>query len=284
MLSWLLRAVRRFDLDRTADLGARLMRRLGPRLRGHQVARAQLAMAFPVKSEAEREQILADMWDNLGRLAGEYPHFDRLWDYDWATKTPGRITMDEASVGALTRLRAEGCGALMFAAHLANWEIPALAAPAIGREIALVFRAPRNAVFATALIKAREQEVAAVIPAGPDTQFRIREYLRRNWMVGLLIDQHSDRGIEVEFFGRACKVNPMIARFARLFDCPIYGARAIRLEGSRFRFELNDPLKPPRDAEGKIDIAATMQLITTTIEGWVREHPEQWLWIHRRWR
>jgi KDO2-lipid IV(A) lauroyltransferase len=284
MLSWLLRVVRRFDLDRTADLGARLMRRLGPRLRGHQVARAQLAMAFPVKSEAEREQILADMWDNLGRVAGEYPHFDRLWDYDWATKTPGRITMDEASVGALTRLRAEGCGALMFAAHLANWEIPALAAPAIGREIALVFRAPRNAAFTTALTKAREQEVAAVIPAGPDTQFRIREYLRRNWMVGLLIDQHSDRGIEVEFFGRACKVNPMIARFARLFDCPIYGARAIRLEGSRFRFELNDPLKPPRDAEGKIDIAATMQLITTTIEGWVREHPEQWLWIHRRWR
>jgi Kdo2-lipid IVA lauroyltransferase/acyltransferase len=284
MLSWLLRAVRRFDLDRTADLGARLMRRLGPRLRGHRVARAQLAMAFPAKSEVEREQILADMWDNLGRVAGEYPHFDRLWDYDWATKTPGRITMDEASIGALTRLRAEGCGALMFAAHLANWEIPALAAPAIGREIALVFRAPRYAAFATALSKAREQEVAAVIPAGPDTQFRIREYLRRNWMVGLLIDQHSDRGIDVEFFGRTCKVNPMIARFARLFDCPIYGARAIRLEGSRFRFELNDPLTPPRDAEGKIDIAGTMQLITTTIEGWVREHPEQWLWIHRRWR
>lgn len=284
MLSWLHRAVRRFDLDRTADLGARLLRRLGPRLRGHQVARAQLAMAFPAKSEAERERILVAMWDNLGRVAGEYPHFDRLWDYDWATKTPGRITMDPASIDALTRLRQEGRGALMFAGHLANWEIPALAAPAIGREIALVFRAPRIGALAKALSKAREEEVAAVIPAGPETQFRIREYLRRNWMVGLLIDQHSDRGVEVEFFGRTCKVNPMIARFARLFDCPIYGARAIRLEGSRFRFELNDPLELPRDAEGKVDIAGTMQLITTTIEGWVREHPEQWLWIHRRWR
>lgn len=284
MLSWLLRGVRCLDLDRTADFSARLMRRLGPQLRGNEVARAQLAMALPDKNAEEREQIIAGMWDNLGRVAAEYPHFDKLWDYDWATKTPGRITMDEESVGALTRLREEGRGALMFAAHLANWEIPALAAPAIGREIALVFRAPRNAAFAAALTKAREGEVAAVIPAGADTQFRIREYLRRKWMVGLLIDQHSDRGIDVEFFGRTCKVNPMIARFARLFDCPIYGARAIRLEGSRFRFELRDPLTLPRDAEGKIDIAGTMQLITTTIEGWVREHPEQWLWIHRRWR
>lgn len=284
MLSWLLGAVRRFDLDRTADLGARLLRHLGPRLRGHHVARAQLAMAFPDKSEAEREHILAGMWDNLGRLAGEYTHFAELWDYQWAAKTPGRIEVDQASIDVMTRLREEGRGTLMFGAHLANWEIPALAASAIGREIAVVFREPRSGALTEAITRAREKELAAVIPAGPETQFRIREYLRRNWIVALLIDQHSDRGVDVEFFGRTCKVNPMIARFARLFDCRVYGARAIRLEGSRFRFELSEPLELPRDAAGKVDVAGTMQLITTMIEGWVREHPEQWLWIHRRWR
>lgn len=86
------------------------------------------------------------------------------------------------------------------------------------------------------------------------------------------------------YFGHPCKVNPMLALFARRFECPIYGARVVRLPGERFRFDLTEPLIPPRDADGRIDVAATMQLITSVIEGWVREHPEQWFWIHRRWR
>jgi KDO2-lipid IV(A) lauroyltransferase len=88
----------------------------------------------------------------------------------------------------------------------------------------------------------------------------------------------------VNFFGRPCKANPMIARLARHFDCPIHGTRVIRLPGNRFRVELSEALVPARDAAGKIDVAATMQLLTTMVEGWVREHPEQWLWLHRRWR
>ena len=52
----------------------------------------------------------------------------------------------------------------------------------------------------------------------------------------------------------------------------------------RFRLELTEAIELPRDAEGKIDVQRTMQVITDVVEGWVREHPEQWLWLHRRWR
>ncbi len=100
----------------------------------------------------------------------------------------------------------------------------------------------------------------------------------------MLADQHFTMGIDVEFFGRRCKANPTLARLARRFDCPIHGTRAIRLPDHRFRLELTEALSVPRDAEGKIDVAKTMQMVTTIIEGWVREHPEQWLWLHRRWR
>ena len=86
------------------------------------------------------------------------------------------------------------------------------------------------------------------------------------------------------FFDRTCKVNPMLARFARLFDCPVYGARAVRLPDERFRFELVGPLDLPRDGEGRIEVQDAMQQVTGLIEAWVREHPEQWLWLHRRWR
>jgi KDO2-lipid IV(A) lauroyltransferase len=57
-----------------------------------------------------------------------------------------------------------------------------------------------------------------------------------------------------------------------------------RKTDGRYQFELTEPLTPPRDQDGKIDAAGTMQLVTSTVESWVREHPEQWMWTHRRWR
>jgi Kdo2-lipid IVA lauroyltransferase/acyltransferase len=280
---WLMRLLQRLNLDRTANFSGWLMRQIGPWLRGHRVAQAQLAMAFPEKSDAERAEILAGMWDNFGRIAAEYAHLDGLWDYR-PGKPPGRIVMDAATAERLERLRGERKPALMFTAHLANWELVPLGGADIDREVAVVFRAPRVSSFTGPLMTARGARVAAFIPAGPEAPFRIREALKRNCIVGMLIDQHAVRGVDAMYFGHPCKVNPMLALFARRFECPIYGARVVRLPGERFRFDLTEPLIPPRDADGRIDVAATMQLITSVIEGWVREHPEQWFWIHRRWR
>jgi KDO2-lipid IV(A) lauroyltransferase len=101
----------------------------------------------------------------------------------------------------------------------------------------------------------------------------------------MLVDQYDVRGIDVTFFGRTCKVNPLIGELARRLECPIRGARIVRQpDGHHFWGEVSEPLDLRRDAEGRVDVAATMQAITTMIEGWVREHPEQWLWQHRRWR
>jgi KDO2-lipid IV(A) lauroyltransferase len=101
----------------------------------------------------------------------------------------------------------------------------------------------------------------------------------------MLVDQYNSRGVDVIFFGRSTKANPLMGRLARHVDCPIHGVRVVRLPGNRrFRVDLTEEIEKPRDAKGEIDIAATMQKINTVIEGWVREHPEQWLWLHRRWR
>jgi KDO2-lipid IV(A) lauroyltransferase len=71
---------------------------------------------------------------------------------------------------------------------------------------------------------------------------------------------------------------------ARRFECPIHGARTVRLPGHRFRLEVTPEIVPARDAAGRINVAATTQKINDVIEGWVRENPDQWLWLHRRWR
>jgi KDO2-lipid IV(A) lauroyltransferase len=89
----------------------------------------------------------------------------------------------------------------------------------------------------------------------------------------------------VIFFGRRCIANPLIALLARQTGCPIHGVRVVRQpDGNSFSGEITDAVEPVRDAAGRVDIAGTMQAVTAVIEGWVREHPEQWLWLHRRWR
>ena len=100
----------------------------------------------------------------------------------------------------------------------------------------------------------------------------------------MLVDQYLTGGVEVTFFGRKTRANPMLARLLRQVECPVHGTRVIRLPGGRFTAEITEEVQPVRDAEGKIDVRGTTQAITNVIEGWIREYPEQWLWLHRRWR
>jgi Kdo2-lipid IVA lauroyltransferase/acyltransferase len=280
----LLRAIRRTDPDRMADRSAAFLRRVGPFFPEHRVGRANLAAAFPQKSAAEIEQILNGVWDNLGRLAAEYAHLDRLWDCDLDHPSSRRIEIAPETIARFRRLRDDGKPALVFAAHLANWELPALAASAYGLEAAVLFRAPNIGNVAAAVSEIRAPNMGNLISTGISAPSAVAAALERGLHVGILVDQFYYHGVEVEFFGRRCKANPMVARLARHFECPIHGTRVIRLPDHRFRVELTEEISTPRDSEGRIDVQATTQTINTIVEGWVREHPEQWLWLHRRWR
>lgn len=280
----LLRGLRRTDADRMAAFGGGLLRRVGPWLPEHRVGRANLVAAYPEKSASEIEAILGGVWENLGRVSAEYAHLDRLWDFDPAAAGTGRIEIPPDTIARFEQLRDDGRPALLFAAHIGNWELPAVAAAAQGLETTIVYRRPSLADVAQAIQSIRSVGMGTLVPTSPEAPLRAASALERGSHVGMLVDQHFTRGVDVMFFGRRCKANPMLARLARHFDCPIHGARAVRLPGGRFRVELTPALAPPRDARGVVDVTATMQAITSVVEGWVREHPEQWLWLHRRWR
>jgi KDO2-lipid IV(A) lauroyltransferase len=127
--------------------------------------------------------------------------------------------------------------------------------------------------------------MGSLVPTGLDAPFKLLRVLEAGGHVAMLVDQHYVNGVDVTFFGRRCKANPFIARLARHVECPIHGTRIIRLpDRQRFRVDLSEAIEPRRDEAGKVDIAGTMQAITSVVEGWIREHPEQWLWVHRRWR
>src|SRR5262245_18771785 len=249
-----LRQIWRFDCDRTANFLAGLMRKIGPRLRGHRTARAQLKAAFPEKNSEEIENLLEGMWDNIGRVVAEYGHLETIWDFDPEHPRSGRILVDQTAAERMQRLGRESGPALMFGAHLANWELLGLAAAAHGRKIALVYREPRASRIASEIIRIRGTGVAELIPAGFYSPLRVRNALRRGYLVGMLVDQYDANGIEVSFFNRACRVNAVLGRMARLFECPIYGARVMRNTDGCYQYELTEPLTPPLDQNGKIDV------------------------------
>lgn len=257
-------------------------RLVGPFFAVSKVARRNLAAAFPEKSRAEVNALTRAVWANMGRLSAEFAQQDRLWDYDPAHPGAGRVEVKGADI--LARLRDDGRPALFFTAHTGNWEMCAITGAKFDVPGGVLFRAPNNKRAAALIEEMRAGTMPGLIRASRDAGRQMARMLAEGQHLGMLVDQYWTGGPEVMFFGRPCATNPTLARLARQYDCPVHGMRVIRLPGARFRVEITEEVALPRDGEGKIEVVGAMQAVTAVIEGWVREYPDQWLWLHRRWR
>ncbi|HYS83431.1 MAG TPA: lipid A biosynthesis lauroyl acyltransferase, partial [Bradyrhizobium sp.] len=141
----MLRATRYFDPIKTANLFGRITRSIGPMMREQRIGRANLTAAFPEKSPEEIETILRGVWDNLGRVGAEFAHLDHIWEHDPARPEDSRIEIQTRTHELFAQLRLDGKPALIFASHLGNWELPALAAVAHGLDAAILYRRPNIA-------------------------------------------------------------------------------------------------------------------------------------------
>lgn len=282
--SSMLRLVRRFDRKKTADRLGALARRIGPWLPEHRTGRRNLRNAFPEKSDDEIERILLGVWENLGRFVADFAHLDRITVFDASNPVVADIEYTPETLARFEALKANRKPALMFAAHLANWELPALVAHRHGLDAVVLYRRPNLGGVADAAIEIRQGAMGDLIPTDRFAPVTLAAAIENGRNVGMLVDQYYTRGVPITFFGQPTRANPLLARLARQLNCPIHGTRIVRLENNRFRAEVTDAIEPARTPEGEVDIAGTMQRVHDVIEGWIREHPKQWLWIHRRWR
>jgi KDO2-lipid IV(A) lauroyltransferase len=280
-----LRLARWFNREKLANFCGPLMVRIGPWLPEHKVGFNNLRAAFPEKTDAEIETILRGVWDNLGRFFADFAHLDRIEVREVGRETERHdVEYTQRALDRFHALRDSGKPALTFAAHIGNWELPALIAHRYGAKSTVLYRRPNVPAVADAVIDIRAGSMGNLIASGIDAPVVLANALLSGEIVGMLVDQYYKNGVEVEFFGQPTRANPLIARLARQVDCPIYGTRVLRLPGNRFRADITEEIEPVRDAGGAVDVAGTMQKITSVIEGWIRENPDQWLWVHRRWR
>jgi len=282
LVKWLLAAIRRTNPDRASDLCGAVARRCGPWLPAHRIGRSNLRAAFPDKDDAWIEVTLRDAWENLGRVAGEYVHLRQIATFDPANPSAGRIRTE--AVPLFEMMLNDGKPALCFSAHLGNWEVPAVAIARHGMPTAVVYRMPNNKAVAKEIIRIRAPLMGRMIRTRAQAALEMAAALEAGLHLGMLVDQHFSRGVDVTFFGRPCKANPSIARLLRRFDCPMVGIHVVRHPDRTFEVVAEGPFDLPRDEKGLVDVAAATQMMTGIVEGWIRANPGQWLWFHRRWR
>lgn len=246
------------------------------------LARANLKLAFPEKPDSEIEQILKDMWANLGRIAAEYVFLDKIFDIDENDPAKGRVEV--TGTEHFENIKNHDGPVICFTGHTGNFELLPIAAAAYGLNITALFRPPNNKYIADRVLAARTTNMGHLVPSKVGASWSLANVLDDGGTVGMLVDQFFVRGVEVEFFGEKTLSSPLLAKLVRQFDCPVFPARCVRLPDNRFRIEIEEEVTRHYNENGKLDMNRLTQDVSDRVEDWVREYPEQWLWLHKRWR
>ena len=269
---------RLFSLDTASSVGGWIGRHLIVPTRFSNLARENLQSAFPEKTPDEIETIIKGMWENLGRVMAEYAHLDEI---HWKNSDPRLTVTGFENVPPEETRRG---GVLLISGHFANWETMPIAAREFGVSGATIARATNNPYVNAWLERLRIRNgMPELISKGGDGLRRVYDLLRKGHYVCMLVDQRASEGIAVPFFGRDAFTTPAPATLALRLNAIALPISNERIGGARFHIRIHPPIEPPNTGDRSRDIVEFTSRINAFVEAQIREHPEQWLWIHRRW-
>lgn len=245
-----------------------------------QVGMRNLAMAFPEKSEQERARILRGAFTSLGRQLAELCQFPRY--------TPENI--DEVVVydglENYERAYARGKGVLFLTAHFGGWELSAFAHSLHGHWVNIVMRPMDNPYLDRLLQHYRTMHGNKVVPKD-DFVRGLLGAMKAGETVGILMDTNMTppQGVFVNFFGIPAYTASGLARIALRTDAAVVPGFTIWDEElGKYRLRFDPAVDLVRTGNLEADIIANTQNFTKVIEDYVRKYPDQWLWVHRRWK
>jgi len=249
--------------------------------REHQkVVFQNLRLAFGrEKSEKDIDDIAKRTFENLGMTAVEFfriPHMD-------VEMFKKRVTV-EGLEKALKLLEMKN-GILLLLSHFGNWELMGMMSKVIGQPIMVIAKPVKKNKWVDQFItEIRRKAGLEVIPTEKASR-RVIRALSQNRVVGILIDQRAKRseGVWADFFGRRAPTTPGLAILAIKTGAPILPVFMIRNGYQRHRLLIQEPLELTHTRDIKKDVETNTQLINHTLESMIRQYPDQWFWVHRRW-
>jgi Kdo2-lipid IVA lauroyltransferase/acyltransferase len=257
--------------------GRRLLRSIGPYLGKNPHIRRNLRFAFPDRTEAERGELLREIWGSTGAVLAEYPHFKVICHDDFAShfECVENYNLDDYRAG-----RKHG---LFVSAHVGNWELTAAAAIRQGIPIAVIYAPSKNPFIDRMLRRRREALGCGLVSLEEGARPLMRE-LAEGRSVGLVVDTRDDDGVPVPFFGLDKLTTLAPARLALRFGCELIPGQVERLGPARFRLTVHEPIRPdPALKSDKEQAIQMMAELNRLFEQWIRQRPEQWLCMKRAW-
>ncbi|MEM7650699.1 MAG: lysophospholipid acyltransferase family protein [Pseudomonadota bacterium] len=259
-----------------SNIGGWVGRNIGSRLAASRKARRNLERALPDLSEQRKDEIIAGMWDNLGRVMAEYPHLETLaLDYtDIEGEEHMRIGLENPR------------GAIFFGAHFGNWEINTIAAlTQFDEKVAPTYRAPNNPWSDKLLMRTR------TLNGTLDAHSKSRQGgkgmiddLKAGKSLGILIDQKYNEGVSVPFFGLEAMTNPFFVQLAQKYKASLVPLCNRRLDNGRFSLTFYPALEVMNKDCSARAVDEVIKDAHSLLEEWIEDKPEQWLWLHRRWK
>ena len=257
-----------------SGLGGWLGRVAAPFAGARRTAERNLARALPEYDAGARARIVREAFDNFGRTMLEYAALSKI------ARDPGRTEV----VGheQLALMAAQGRPAMLFCAHLGNWEIIPPMLARLAKPLTIVYRPANNPLVDRMIADLRAPYTAGMAPKGAMGARQMLTALGAGEHVIMVVDQKLNTGMEIPFFGQGAFTGDAVARFAMRFDCPVFPVRTERLEDGRFKVTVEEPFHfPPHGTEE--DVREALVRINGRLEDWIRARPGQWLWMHNRW-
>lgn len=264
-------------LDMASAIGGRLGRMFGPFIRVNKTAVKNLKLAMPELDDLQIKKITRDMWDNLGRTVAEFPHMSKYTGekFDEIIEVEGQEHIKNAAKS--------GKSTIFFSGHIANWEIVPKTFYEKGCPSVLVYRKSNNPYLDRLIVDVRKSYQSDSVPKGTVGARKLIQAIAKGRHIGMLVDQKQNDGIAVPFFGHDAMTAPAIANFALRYDCSLVPLCVARTNGAKFRAKIFPPLVIKKTGDKEQDILNLMKEINLILEGWIRENPGQWLWVHNRW-
>ena len=266
-------------LEKSSNLGSFLARMVGKFVSVNKLAKRNLKQAMPNLDEEQVSDVLDGMWDNLGRVVGEFIHVCEFSDDD----IDKFVKMDDETVKNIEYIKKNCNGGIIFSGHIGNWELGPKTLLKNGLNVKTVYRPLNNRLVDNMTSLARKTDLIAKGPQG--NRDIVKEIKKGNYII-ILVDQKITDGAPIKFFGRDAVTTLSIAKLAIKYDLPLIPARIIR-KGKDFDFEVKVEKPIEFNAKNSTIGDSAINLMTKVnqkLESWIKEYPSQWFWVHNRWK
>ena len=265
--------------QKSSDIGSFLARLIGKFHSTNQLAMQNISKALPNLTQKEKEKTLEDMWDNLGRIVGEYVHIVKATPEEVMKKY---VILGKESRANLEILKLDKKGGIIFSGHIGNWEVGPKMFMHEGFNLSTIYRPLNNPYVEKMTAPIRGSKLIA---KGSQGNRQIIEALKNGEYIIIMADQKISEGEPIKFFHDDAITATTIARIALKYDVPLIPARSIRVDHCmKFITEIERPLDFQKTDDINKDVINLTRLVNRKLEEWISQYPAQWFWVHNRWK